>query len=73
MSHGPSGLGGATLRLTPACLVIIKQASGSVSASASIITRLILVFMFILLLFKICLFIINLLLKKIILLVLYKQ
>ena len=40
--------GRSTLRPAPACWAIINVATGSVSASASIITRLILVFMFIL-------------------------
>jgi hypothetical protein len=43
MSHGPSGLGG-TSRPTPAPLAITNVATGNMSASASIITRFILVF-----------------------------
>src|ERR1017187_10601435 len=46
MSHGPFGLGGGTL--APACSAIVNVAPISVSASASISTRSILVFMFIL-------------------------
>src|SRR5450759_1717646 len=48
MSHGPVGLGGGTLAPVPACWAIVNVAPISVSASASISTRLILVFMFIL-------------------------
>src|ERR1039458_2074601 len=48
MSHGPSGLGGGTLGPAPACSAIVSVAPISVSASASISTRSILVFMFIL-------------------------
>src|SRR5271157_144250 len=47
MSHGPFGLGGGTLAPTPVCEAIINVAP-IVSAMASISTRLILVFMFIL-------------------------
>src|SRR5450759_2472063 len=46
MSHGPFGLGGGTL--APACWAIVNVAPISVSASASISTRLVLVFMSIL-------------------------
>src|ERR1019366_303904 len=48
MSHGPFGLGGGTLAPAPACWAIINVAPISVSASASIRTSLVLVFMFIL-------------------------
>jgi hypothetical protein len=53
MSPGPSGLGGATLVLLATCVAVdwcerqaIIKTTGRVSASASIITRLILVLMF---------------------------
>src|ERR1035437_4490359 len=48
MSHGPFGLGGRALAPAPACWAIVHVAPISVSASASISTRSILVFMFIL-------------------------
>ena len=44
MSHGPSGLGGATLPPLPACAAIFIVATGSASASASIIKKPIFVF-----------------------------
>ena len=47
MSHGPCGLGGAAL-VPPGLCAIVNVAPISVSASASIGTRLILVFMFVL-------------------------
>src|ERR1039458_7355863 len=48
MSHGPIGLGGGTFRPAPACSAIVSVTPISVSARASISTRSILVFMFIL-------------------------
>jgi hypothetical protein len=48
MSHGPCGLCGAALDRAPACAAIVNVTPLSVSASASIGTRSILVFMFIL-------------------------
>ncbi len=45
MSHGPCGLGGSPLASLPACAAIINVAPSSVSASASISTNPIFVFM----------------------------
>src|ERR1700692_3792855 len=47
MSHGPFGLGGGTLGPVPACCATENEAPISPSASESIRTRLILVFMLI--------------------------
>src|SRR5690348_13352958 len=53
MSHGPFGLGGATFRPAPACWAIVYVVPMSVNTSAAIRTRLILVFMSILICLKV--------------------